>query len=553
MNIMTKEKRIQIWGIFLFLLTWTLAILNSESVSAAPNNPPGPDRYAAITIDYTAYKWWLLRWSDGEILCELEIDHEGLPSLDEVYIDCGKDLYTAWAEQEACPPIIIKENPTECPGYYLHLVSETPAEKEIAVALPPPVVWITLEDCSAEGTTNRCERAPALALRGDEPLAGEEILRIQGKLGTESFSCDSDFCELPLSETDEDGTKLNFWASSSYGDSSPLFEAQVRVSRIEDEEGESFWYVDILSPQWRGEANASCAESWEAFPPVGGAPYWLSTPEEAEELRSDFSYAYLAGNLIANNLVDASQCPDFGLDENGQATACGMEKAEPAMLEWQNRFDALILQAAEETGIPAVLLKRIFARESQFWPGVFNDGTDVGFGQLTEQGADIAFLWNPAFFEEFCPLVFDNELCSEGYLNLNAEQQERLRGALVYSVNATCEDCPLGLDLTQADFSVGVFAHTLLGSCEQTGRVLRNNTGKAPGKTTAYEDLWKFTLVDYNAGAGCLSLAVGKTLDKKESLDWNHLSANLTVVCAASKNYVEDISAEKTPIVDPEP
>jgi hypothetical protein len=542
---MTKQQRVRVWGIFLFLLTWTFSMFHSESVFAAPNDPPGPDRYTAITVEYTSYEWWLLRWADGEIVCELEIDHEGMPSLDEVYLDCGKDLYTAWVEQEACPPITLKEDPSQCPGYYLHLVSETPAKREIAIALPPPVVWLDLEDCFVEGTTNRCERAPALALRGDEPLADEEIIRIEGKLGAESFSCDSDFCELPLTETDEDGVKLTFWASSSYGDSSLLFDALVRVSFVEDEEeDEEFWYVDVLSSQWRGEANASCAESWDAFPPVGGVPYWLSTPESAEELRSDFSYAYLAGNLISAGVVDASQCLDFGLDENGQATLCGIEKAKPAMVEWQNRFDELIMQAAEETGVPAVLLKRIFARESQFWPGVFNDGTDVGFGQLTDQGADIAFLWNPSFFEEYCPLVFEDELCNDGYLSLSEEQQNRLRGALVYSVNATCDDCPLGLDLTQADFSVGVFAHTLQGSCEQTGRVVRNNTNKSPGETTAYEDLWKFTLVDYNAGAGCLSLAIGETLDKKESLDWTHLSANLTEVCRGSKDYVDDISTE---------
>ncbi|OQX64798.1 MAG: hypothetical protein B5M51_02590, partial [Anaerolinea sp. 4484_236] len=177
-------------------------------------------------------------------------------------------------------------------------------------------------------------------------------------------------------------------------------------------------------------------------------------------------------------------------------------------------------------------------------PGVFNAGTDVGFGQLTDQGDDIAFLWNPSFFEEFCSLVLEDDICNEGYLGLDIAQQERLRGALVYSVNATCEECPLGLDLTQADYSVGVFANTLLGSCEQTGSVVYNNTAKSPGVTTSYEDLWKFTLVNYNAGAGCLSLAIGKTLDKREPLDWNHLSENLTAVCMGTKDYVEDISGE---------
>lgn len=537
-----KRRKARIGGIFLFLLSWLAAMLNTGSALAASDPPPEPDRYTSITIDYTTYEWWLLQWEDSEIVCEINIEHEDLPTLGEVYVDCGEDLYTAWVEQNACPLEIISKDPTECPGYYMHLASSMPKERDIAIALPPPIVWLTLEDCSTESTTNRCELPPTLALRGDEPLSGEEITRITGKLDGESFSCDSALCELPLSETDEEGISLSFWATSSYGDNSHVFNARLRVILSEDEESDKFWYVDVLSSQWRGEANASCAESWDAFPPVGGVPEWLSTPEDLSELESDFSYAYLAGNLISKGIVDASQCLDFGLDINGQATACGLEAAQPAMSEWQNRFDALIMKASEETSIPTTLIKRLFARESQFWPGVFNAGDDVGLGQLTENGADIAFLWNPVFFEEFCPLVFENEECEGGYLNLDEEQQERIRGALVYSVNALRDDAPLGLDLAQADFSVGVFANTLLGSCEQAGRVVQNNTDKKPGATTSYEDLWKFTLVNYNAGAGCLSLAIGKTLDENEDLDWEHLSANLTVVCMGAKDYVEDIS-----------
>ena len=540
-----KQGRTQFRGLFIFLLIGLFTIFNTGSVSAAPN-PPGPDRFTAIDVEYTSYNWLLLRWSDSETVCEINIEHEGLPTLGEVYIDCGEALYSAWIKQEACPVEIFKDDPSQCPGYYLHFDSSEAKSREVAIALPPPVVWIDLEDCVVEGTTNRCDLPPTLVLRGNEPLSGEEIIQINGELDGESFSCSSASCELPLSETAKNSVSLSFWAVSSYGDSSILFDARLRVSLVEDEEKqEHFWYVDVLSSQWRGEANASCAESWETFPPVGGAPYWLTTPEDVSELSSDFSYAYLAGNLIINGVVDASECLDFGVDINGQATTCGIESAQPAMTDWQNRFDTLIMSASEETGIPAVLLKRLFARESQFWPGVFNAGADVGLGQLTDKGADIAFLWNPSFFEEFCPLILDDGVCEDGYPNLNLAQQERLRGALVYSVNATCEECPHGIDLAQADFSVGVFANTLLGSCEQTGNVVYNNTAQSPGTNTSYEDLWKFSLVDYNAGAGCLSLAIGETLGKSEPLDWAHLSENLTDVCMGTKDYVDDISRDK--------
>lgn len=542
-----KKQKTYIGVFFVILLSWLIAILNPESASAAPAPPPGPDRYTAINVDYITYDWWLLKWVDNEVVCKLNVEHEGVPTLGEVYVDCGEDLYNAWVAQEACPSEIIRENSSNCPGYYLHLVSGTPKQREIAVALPPPVVWLELEGCYLESTTNYCESSPILLLLGDEPVLGERITYITGELDEEIFSCQNTNCELPLSETDENGVNLTFWAYSSYGDSSYVFDARLRVIHAEDEENNPFWYVDVLSSQWRGEASASCAASWDVFPPIGGVPEWLSTPEDISALESNLPYVYLAENLIKRHIVDASQCLNFGLDDQGYPTPCGLEVAQPAMREWQNRFDALIVKASEETSIPAVLLKRLFARESQFWPGVFNAdnaGGDVGLGQLTAHGADIAFLWNPIFFEEFCPLVFASNECKGGYLSLNEEQRERIRGALVYSVNAMRDEAPLGLDLTQANLSVGVFANTLLGSCEQTGYVVQNNTGKRPRETTSYEDLWKFTLVNYNAGAGCLGLAINETRQKGDPIDWEHVSSNLTDVCIGAKDYVEGISYE---------
>jgi hypothetical protein len=75
------------------------------------------------------------------------------------------------------------------------------------------------------------------------------------------------------------------------------------------------------------------------------------------------------------------------------------------VIGWQNRFDNLILEVAQETGVPAQMLKKLFARESQFWPALFRQDSDIGLGQLTEDGADTTLLWNASFFEQFCPLV----------------------------------------------------------------------------------------------------------------------------------------------------
>ncbi len=51
------------------------------------------------------------------------------------------------------------------------------------------------------------------------------------------------------------------------------------------------------------------------------------------------------------------------------------------------------------------------------------------------------------------------------------------------------EDCPLGIDMTQADFSVGVFGRTLLANCEQAGRIVRNVSGGAPGVVAQNADV----------------------------------------------------------------
>jgi hypothetical protein len=313
------------------------------------------------------------------------------------------------------------------------------------------------------------------------------------------------------------------------------------IKKDEGDPDQLYWYVDVLSTQWQGQPAATCADSWESFPPVGGPPGWLTTPKKSKALNSNIPYTYLAANLILQGVVDASECPDGGLDAGGGANTCGLEKARPAVKEWQNQFDELITTTAQDTGVPAQLLKNLFARESQFWPGIFTTG-DVGLGQLTESGADTTFLWNRSFYAQFCPLVLPGKECGSGYLHLDNDKQELLRRALISSVNASCKDCPLGLDLSQADFSVGVFAHTLLANCEQTGRLVRNISGEAPGKVASYEDLWKFTLVNYNAGPGCLGDALQSTSDQGQELTWENVAPFLPPACIGAINYTNDIS-----------
>lgn len=268
---------------------------------------------------------------------------------------------------------------------------------------------------------------------------------------------------------------------------------------------------------------------------------WLSTPPNAQELDTDVPYNYLAAQLILQQVVDASSCPNDGLMPDDTASACGMEVARDAVRAWQNQFDDIILNIGRDTGVPAHLLKSLFAMESQFWPGA-HPKTDIGLGQLTEQGADTTLLWNPPFFYQFCPLVMDSKECSKGYLHLTDKQQEYVRLSLIDAVNASCQNCPLGIDLDRANFSIGVFAHTMLANCEQAGQLVENVTGGKAGDAASYEDLWKFTLVNYNAGPGCLGDALQVTQGEDLALTWENVIPHLAPACQGAINYVNAIS-----------
>ncbi len=530
--------------IAILLALGSLVILPATSGRAdtAPS-PPGPDRVAKITVKYTAYTWWMATWNKNKIVCTLVVDHEGQPTLGEIYTNCTSGVYYNWTKTKPC-----KTAAQDCRGFYLYLVKTESSQKQVTVTLPPPSVWLSLQGCETvtRSGTDICENTPVLLLKGQEPLPNQHITKVSGTMNGQPFQCSAN-CKLKLAPTDNQGVDIKFWAWSSYGDSSNVFDAQIRVAQANaGNPDKKSWYVDVLSSQWSGVPAASCAKVWRAFPPVGGPPDWLGTPQDPAALSSEIPYNYLSANLILQGAVDASGCPDGGWSSDGTVNQCGLEAARPAVDAWQNQFDSLIINTAHDTGVPAQLLKNLFARESQFWPGVFRASRDSGLGQLTNNGADTALLWNPTFFSQFCPLVLPSQTCSYGYVHLKAGKQQRLRQALVSSVNASCENCPLGIDLSQANFSVSVFAHTLLAECQQAAQVVLNNVPSSSTQTAgdfaSYEDLWKFTLVDYNAGAGCLGLAVNQTWNTNHQLTWDLLSSNFTPVCSPATNYVNDIS-----------
>ncbi len=314
-----------------------------------------------------------------------------------------------------------------------------------------------------------------------------------------------------------------------------------------------YWLADVLSSQWVGERPSSCADIWQVFPDAEGLPDWLQTPNDAAGLQSSVSYYYLAARLINQGAVDVSACPDGGLENSQYASECGVQASKTMLDDWQNNFNEDILAVANTTGVPAQLMKNLFSRESQFWPGIFQTYMEAGLGQMSEYGADTLLLWNPGFYQQYCPLVLSQEACDQGFLHLSDYEQNLLRGALVQSVDASCADCTLGIDLSQANFSVGVFADTLVANCQQVNQIMYNVTKKDTRLITDYEDLWRFTLVNYNAGAGCLTSALDAAYNGKDPLDWQQVAYSLEDACPGAAEYVEDITTFPVPAPDPTP
>lgn len=299
----------------------------------------------------------------------------------------------------------------------------------------------------------------------------------------------------------------------------------------------------ILAYGFLPAKESICSQIWDSYPEEDALPTWLQTPTLPAGLRTRIPYAYLAGRLIHHSVVDAGDCQDGGLMENGSANTCGLERAAEAVTEWQNRFDEAIFLAAIQNGVPAVLLKRVLAQESQFWPSISESGIEFGIGQTTETGIDALFLWYPDLYKQVCASVFTEDTCTPKYSQLRPYQKSMLRGYLLsQKFDATCPSCPLGIDVYKAEQSIDGFAKLIVANCRQVGQLVYNLTGKPAGMKSNYTDLWTYTLVNYNSGAGCLSEALQATLSEwYNPLNWTHVAGNLKGECSRGVVYAQEI------------
>lgn len=288
--------------------------------------------------------------------------------------------------------------------------------------------------------------------------------------------------------------------------------------------------------------------SWLPKTDMVGSMALLSFTVDESSLATNIPLQLLAGKLIQSGMVAANDCSGSGILLTGAATTCGQERADEVVHEWQNQFDVEILQAAEQTQIPPRLLKNLFIQESQMWPGIqrTSSSDEYGMGHMTEAGADTLLTWNRPYFESLCSQMLGAETCTGGYLFLNAGQRAILRGIVLKQVGAECATCPWNVDLRLAQKSVPIFAHTLVAYAEQTGQLVYNVTERKPSDLVYSEDMWRFTLANYNAGSACLGAALQATREERNPLDWVHVATNFPEGCQQAVTYVNKISNVET-------
>jgi hypothetical protein len=549
-------KRRSAWLVCALLVVLAAAFAGSRALIARAQESSSL-RKTTITVDTIGYDWWLVSYRNNFAVCTTTVEHEGKPTPQEIFEQCGQRIYDQWIESTPCTSLNDVSAISSCPGFYLVAMGSRNETKTIEVDLPLPSVQVSLTGCEGTGASAPCSGSPMLKFTAREPLPNEQIISIQGDVGGRTFSCPGSECTVTLTPTGDQGVTANFWADSSLGDSTESYTAQVRMvpwgdfnNPDEANTDSAAFYVDVISSQWQGDRNiGTCAQIWNVFPDVKGPPRWLQSPSDPSQLASEGMLYYLSAMLIHNGQVDVSACPDGGLVSWNTASECGANAAKSAVDNWQNQFDSEIINVSKSSGVPSQLMKNVFTRESQLWPGMYSEMEEAGLGQLTENGAETVLLWNPDFYNQFCPLVLSFETCSLGFGNLSDQNQALLRGGLMQHVNATCATCPLGIDLSQANFSINIFAQTIIGNCQQVDRMLYNTAHEPTVGLTSYEDLWRFTLVNYNAGPGCLSDALQRAYRNGEALNWQNVGANLDLFCRDSVKYLMDISGSDSSFI----
>ncbi len=383
--------------------------------------------------------------------------------------------------------------------------------------IPIPSLYITVSAPEALVTS------PFVTIVAQEPLSDAKIYAVYGSFRDQPFRCEGGACRIVVLESG----RLTVRARSTLGDESQEFTFSVDVTQ-----SDGLYLVRVVknSPLETGDA---CNQAWINVN-AGGSTWAQNSATTVEELHTENTLFLLAARLIQNGMVDASMCPNGGLYNNKSANACGIDASRKAVVEWQNRFDPVILAAARDVGIPAKILKSLIEQESQFWPGnVRSEYFEYGLGQITEQGTDVGLRWDQSLYGAVCDGLLYK--CDGFYASQSDFSQATLRGGLMRWFDATCPTCEYGVDIAKAERSIKPLAQIIRANCYQVGYIMEKRVPQAE-----YDTLWKFTLLSYHAGYQCLDDAVGKASRTDNPLTWEGVAFYLND-CPGGAYYIDEL------------
>lgn len=367
---------------------------------------------------------------------------------------------------------------------------------------------------------------------------------IRGFVNSDEFVCTQTPCAVQL----QTSARLVFAAYAESGESSETVIASVSVARTDDG-----YLVTIDSVSQFTVFNDSCSVVWGIQDEANVS--WNDFVQFPHELNTQKTLHNLATQLLINGIVDASDCPSGGLSLGlDWPTACGLERARGAMIEWQNQYDEYIWLASRDQGIPPKVIKTLIEVETQFWPGNARRFLDeYGLGQVSQLGMDVLLRRDPTLYLRVCPDVLSD--CSRPYLSLEPQQQAMIRGAAVSLMDVSCPTCEYGFDLNKAKESVPLLGMLLKANCQQVDYILGLAVLPDPDAdaatataavativaggdsgTTSYDDLWRFTFLSYHSGQQCLYEAVAATKKDKLPVTWENVEPRIE--CRGGADYV---------------
>ena len=328
-----------VFSLFLF------PFLNTDHAAAQdePGNPEG--RYKVVEVEYTLTTWQLMSLLDNQVICEVKVEYEGFPNSRDARAICAEEL-----ELREDEDLINTENGLLQNIYWVYVGSEKLSRVE---TIPLMEMYLDVE------APQEPLSEPYVLLKAIEPLSEYQITGIFGTLNGKPFECFGAVCKVFIAQD----TFIEYWATSSFGDSSELYNATIRIYNTPPE-----YKVEITSK------STYFISGYQTLPDIIGLyseneiPDFLNQPANIQDLKTYNDLQYLSKKLIHYGLADTSACPNNGLDRFNSPNACGLDAARDAVNAWQNAYDQLFWNAFLETGVPPQLLKAMVQQESQFWP-----------------------------------------------------------------------------------------------------------------------------------------------------------------------------------------